>query len=409
MTPDNTRWRSKIAHACFALLAACHLSSASWAQSAPSSTAFPADAQVQTPEALKERLAGKRFSSVYANGSKATMYFAADQTLQLDMSTGFSARGAWRVEGPQICLQFPAGMPSGCGDAKVTAAHVYLRRYVNQEVIQLEMMPVLDQRSANVQPVQKPAFHAVPTSRPGVTMNIAWLVPGKTVSKVLLVVSGTDGGEGRIMIQGAVAATTGRLQYLAPHADLFDQAGIALVAMGCPTDQWSRFDQCDDDYRSSPQYVDDVSRVMDFLKEQYGWNDFYVFGHSSGGISSRWLALKMPGKLKGAVNSSVMNGKAGNLARSMLSFDMGAIQIPVLNIAHEQDECPSTPYYIVKRYARDNLVTVRGGTQSGPVCGGANRHSFEGRQRGVSGAIVQWMTTGKVQPYVDTDEVAASN
>jgi pimeloyl-ACP methyl ester carboxylesterase len=207
------------------------------------------------------------------------------------------------------------------------------------------------------------------------------------------------------MIQGTGSIVYGKsLQYFYPHAELFKQAGIALVAMGCPTDQWEREGQCDDDYRSSKQYVDDVSKVIQLLRKQYAFKDFYIFGHSSGGISSRWLSLKMPDQLKGAINSSVMNGTAGTLARSMWSFDMAAIKIPVLNIAHEKDACPSTPYAAVKRYSRNNLVTVRGGGQTGFVCGGANHHSFEDRQRGVSRAIIKWMTTGEVQTYVDSDD-----
>lgn len=350
------------------------------------------------------RLAGQKLTSRYANGMTASMLFGADQSLQLDMSTGLSAKGSWRVEGSQICFQFPAGVPSGCGEAKGTATQLYMRRFTNQEVVQLDVLAAgASPTTAPTRPALRSVFHAVPTDRSGVTMNIALLEPSQAASKVLLVVGGTPGSEGRIMIQDAMAATSGRLQYLAPHADLFDQAGIALVAMGCPTDQWARFGQCDDDYRSSQQYVDDVSHVMEFLRSQYGWQEFYVYGHSSGGISARWLSLKMPTQLKGAVNSSVMNGTAGSLARSMLRFDMSAITIPVLNIAHEDDQCPSTPYAVVKRYAKDNLVTVRGGGQSGHVCGGANRHSFEGRQRGVSKAIVQWITTGQVQTVVDTD------
>lgn len=334
----------------------------------------------------------------------ATLSYGADQSLQLSTSTGLSAQGTWRVEGSQICMQFTAVAPSGCGETEATVTHLYLRRYTNQEVVQLNALAAGEQAANNVRQGLHHVFHAVPTDRAGVTMNIALLEPSQPARKVLLVVAGTDGSEGRIMIQGPIAAISGRLQYLAPHADLFDQAGIVLVATGCPTDQWARYGQCDDDYRSSQQYADDISRVMDFLRAQYGWQDFYVFGHSSGGISSRWLSLKLPTQLKGAVNSSVMNGTAGNLARSMLRFDISALTIPVLNIAHEDDACPSTPYYTVKRYAKDNLVTVRGGGQSGPVCGGANHHSFEGRQRGVSRAIVRWMTTGAVQALVDRDE-----
>lgn len=253
----------------------------------------------------------------------------------------------------------------------------------------------------NTTQAQVPTFYEVPTGREGVTMNILFLNPEIPVEKVLIVVPGTPGSEGRIMIKGAGAARF-VFQYTAAYANLFKDAGIALVAMGCPTDQWS-YAQCDDSYRSSKQYAEDTSKVLELLRSKHGIKDFYLFGHSSGGISSRWLSLNMPDQFKGVINSSIMNGTAGTLARSTLSFDMSAIKIPVLNIAHEDDQCRSTPYYIVKRYSKDNLVTVRGGGQSGDVCGGTNRHSFEGRQKGVSQAIIKWINTGEVQKFVDED------
>lgn len=388
------------------LVTAAFLSPGTWAQSTAPST-FPTDAHPLNPQALQERLAGKRFTSRYANGITATMHYGADQAMQMDLSNGLSARGSWRVDGSQVCFQFQT-VPSGCSEVRATASHIYQRRYTSPEVIALQALPAdvpaVAANTSSKQATLPPVFHAVPTERPEVTMNIALLQPSKPATRALLVVPGTPGSEGRIVIENAMAAYSGKLQYLAAHAALFDQAGIALVAMGCPTDQWARFGQCDDDYRKSAQYVDDVAKVMAFVRSQYGIQDFWVFGHSSGGISSRWLALSMPDRLKGAIHSSAMNATAGNLARTMVHFDMKAIQIPQLHIAHEQDECPSTLYAPVKRYAQDNLVTVRGGGQSGSLCGGSNRHSFEGRQRGVSRAIVQWISTGRVQPWVETDE-----
>jgi dipeptidyl aminopeptidase/acylaminoacyl peptidase len=248
---------------------------------------------------------------------------------------------------------------------------------------------------------QVPTFYEVPTGREGVTMNILVLNPEIPVVKALIVVPGTPGSEGRIMIKGAGAARF-VFQYTAAYANLFKDAGIALVAMGCPTDQWN-YAQCDDSYRSSKQYVDDTTKALEHLRSKHGFKDFYLFGHSSGGISSRWLSLNMPDQFKGVINSSIMNGTAGTLARSTLNFDMSAIKIPVLNIAHEDDQCRSTPYYIVKKYSKDNLITVRGGGQSGDVCGGTNRHSFEGRQKGVSQAIIKWINTGEVQKFVEED------
>lgn len=247
-------------------------------------------------------------------------------------------------------------------------------------------------------------FQQIPTDRPGVTMNIVMLSPPPDSKTALLVIPGTDGAEGRIMLRGYAAPQRGALQYLYDNADLFEKEKITLVATGCPTDEWKSYGMCMDSYRKSDTYAQDFSKIIKFLKENFQFEKFYIFGHSSGGISTRWLSVKIPNQLSGIINSSIMNGTAGNLASSTLGFDMAKITIPTLNIAHEADQCPSTPYFIVKNYSKDNLITVKGGGTSGPVCGGANRHSFEGRQRGVSKAIVKWITTGEVQPVVDSDD-----
>jgi len=247
-------------------------------------------------------------------------------------------------------------------------------------------------------------FQQIPTDRPGVTMNIVMPFPSPESKTALLIIPGTDGAEGRIMLRGPAALERGAMQYLYENIDLFEKEKITLVATGCPTDEWKSYGMCMDSYRKSDAYAQDFSKIIKFLKETFHFEKFYVFGHSSGGISTRWLSVKIPNQLNGIINSSIMNGTAGSLASSTVGFNMNSIQIPMLNIAHEVDQCPSTPYFIVKNYSKDNLVTVKGGGSSGPVCGGANRHSFEGRQRGVSKAIVKWMTTGEVQPVVDSDD-----
>lgn len=252
--------------------------------------------------------------------------------------------------------------------------------------------------------VKAQIFAPIATDRLGVTMNIVMLSPPPESKTALLVIPGTDGAEGRIMLRGSLAPERGAMQYLYANADLFEKANITLVATGCPTDEWKSYGMCMDAYRKSDTYAQDFSKIIQFLKETFQFEKFYVFGHSSGGISTRWLSVKIPSQLSGIINSSIMNGTAGSLANSTLGFDMRKITVPMLNIAHEADQCPSTPYFIVKNYAKDNLVTVKGGSTNGPVCGGANHHSFEGRQRGVSRAIVKWITTGEVQAVVDSDE-----
>ena len=248
---------------------------------------------------------------------------------------------------------------------------------------------------------QVPVFYEVPTDRVGVTMNIVVMESAQPKQKVLLVVPGSPGSDGRVMLRNAGAGAVDRaVQYFAHYKEMFDSSGIGLVGMGCPTDQWLNSDQCGDDYRSSQQYVDDVTKVIAFIKLRNDVKDFYLFGHSSGGISSRWLSLHMPEHFKGVINSSVMNRSFGGLAKSMAGFDMRAIKIPVLNIAHENDACPSTPYAVVKNYSSGNLITVRGGGESGDRCGKAHRHSFEGRQKAVSKAIINWINKSEIESLI---------
>ncbi len=246
-------------------------------------------------------------------------------------------------------------------------------------------------------------FHAIPAQRGDVTMNAVVLEDDTKPKVALLIIAGTGGADGRIYIKGLLAPKFGAMQYLFENADLFLKEGISLVATGCPTDQVNRFGDCTDDYRKSMTYANDFKKIIELLRDR-GYQKFYVFGHSSGGISSRWLSVNLPDEFSGVINSSIMNGTAMNLASSTLGFDMTKIKAPVLNIAHEDDQCPSTPYFIVKNYSHNNLVTVKGGGSSGPLCEGTNHHSFEGRQRGVSRAIAKWMTTGQVQAVVDSDD-----
>ena len=248
------------------------------------------------------------------------------------------------------------------------------------------------------------SFYKVPLPRPNVFMNIALLTEYNAKNKKAILA--IKGGDANIELKGLLELNYDGTQYLYNNQDIFLNSNIALVATGCPTDKVQSYNACGDAYRKTQQYADDFKVVIDFLKKKYEFENFYVFGHSSGGISTRWLSLYLDKDLSGAINSSVMNSSRSTdgLASSTAGFDMNKIKIPVLNISHKDDACPSTPYFIVKNYSKNNLVTVLGGGSSGPLCENTNRHSFEGRQRGVSRAIAKWISTGEVQEVVDSDD-----
>ena len=188
------------------------------------------------------------------------------------------------------------------------------------------------------------------------------------------------------------------------------QAGIALVQVDCPTDQWGDSPRppatrCLGDYRSSQQHADDVRRLMAQLKAQHGLKNFYILGHSIGTISSRWLAINLgKDEIAGTIHSSAMNSfvpqlfdLVGNLPREFPGKSAGA---PNLNVHNENDSCRSTPYNYVRDYSSGNLVTVRGGIPEGDPCGGGNLHSHQGREAVVVNAIIRWIKTKQVDQYI---------
>jgi hypothetical protein len=186
---------------------------------------------------------------------------------------------------------------------------------------------------------------------------------------------------------------------------IFEEAGIALVVMDCPTDQWSVLDGrptgCLDNYRSSKEHADDVRSVIARLRDEHGLSRIFLMGHSFGTISSRWLAKNLGSEISGSIHSASMNGfNRLGFATSLSGFSYDSIVSPILHVHNENDACPHTPYSIVKEYAGENLVTVRGGVPEGDPCGGGHLHSHQGREQLVVRSIISWIKTKKVDRLI---------
>ncbi len=193
--------------------------------------------------------------------------------------------------------------------------------------------------------------------------------------------------------------------------DVYAKAGITFVSVDCPTDEWGAEVRpgvvvsgpppgCLDNYRQSPQHADDVRQVMQVLRQEHGIRHFYIYGHSFGTISSRWLAKHLDKEIAGAIHSASINGPNLRAGYSVSGFNYASLTAPQLHIHHENDACRSNPYAAVKAYAGDKLVTVRGGLAQGDPCGGGHLHSFEGRDAEVAQVIADWVLRRKLDPVV---------
>lgn len=214
------------------------------------------------------------------------------------------------------------------------------------------------------------------------------------------------GNPGIARIQSVADKQRNLLPFMRMNQRIFQEEGIALVIMDCPTDQWGapgpHPTSCHDSYRSSKEHADDVRSVIAKLREEHGFSRIYVMGHSLGTISSRWLAKNLGNEIAGSIHSATVNAPIGprGYGSSVSGFQYDTITAPILHVHNEDDACRSTPYSIVKEYAGENLVTVRGGVPEGDPCGGGHLHSHQGREELVVRSIVSWIKTKKVDRLI---------
>ena len=135
------------------------------------------------------------------------------------------------------------------------------------------------------------------------------------------------GYPGIARIQSVADKQRNLLPFMRMNQRIFLEEGIALVIVDCPTDQWGAPGpdptSCLDGYRSSKEHADDVRSVIARLRDEHGISKIYIFGHSFGTISSRWLAKNLGNEINGSIHSAAMNGRnprgyANSLSRLFL-------------------------------------------------------------------------------------------
>ncbi|CAG9175376.1 hypothetical protein LMG23992_02942 [Cupriavidus laharis] len=180
---------------------------------------------------------------------------------------------------------------------------------------------------------------------------------------------------------------------------------MLTVMVDCPRARW---ESCDDAYRTSDQYAQDIGAVIDKVKADYGVSKVYVVGTSYGTVSSAFLALKLGGRIDGAVHTATFTDpRTGRQAHGtpMRDFNWGAVTVDQLFVHHKDDPCPLTQYRsIVARKGNAPLVTVQGSKGArGEPCDAFSAHGFVGRERPVMLAISDWILSRKVQETVGAD------
>lgn len=200
--------------------------------------------------------------------------------------------------------------------------------------------------------------------------------------------------------------------YLQQHVQelkpLLHQAGISLMTVDCPTDQWgargANPTACDDSYRSSQLHAQDVRALIERTRQTLPMKEIYVMGHSYGAVSSHWLAVHLGGELAGSVHSATQSvpggGPYSGYASTTAQVKPEMLPKNSIYLHHKGDLCRFTPYEFARKQALHGLMTVVGGNRWSDICGKASYHSYSERSAQVGTALVRWMNEGVITPLI---------
>ena len=231
-------------------------------------------------------------------------------------------------------------------------------------------------------------------TRPGVTLPFLFHRPAASPKGVMVIFSG---GDGTRMFRETLGRVHLGNNFLVRTSPEFVKNGYAVAIVDVPSDQASGMSP---GFRTSPQHVQDIAKLIDFLDAQ-GLKPLYLVGTSMGTLSVASLGLELrDSRVKGLVLTSTVGG-VGRLP-------LNRITLPVLMVHHGDDGCKFSPYrkalQLGKRISgspKVNFVEVRGGdTRQSDPCNPLSYHGFLGVEDQVVRVITDWAAGKSIPPQV---------
>ncbi|NVO00325.1 MAG: alpha/beta hydrolase [Geobacteraceae bacterium] len=222
-------------------------------------------------------------------------------------------------------------------------------------------------------------------TRQDVTVSFYYMKrEGAKASVVLL-----PGGSGGIGMKNGIPTSN---NFLVRSRELFAGNGFNVAVVGKPSDK----DDLDGSFRTGPEHIEDLRRVLAYLKKDADV-PVWVVGTSMGTISAAALAA-VAGKeeLSGIVlTSSVTEKKTGAVPGQKLEL----IRLPVMVVHHELDECkicvPADVPQIIRGLKnapiKKEVYVKGGGYPKGDPCQAQHWHGFIGLEKEVVNLVSAWI------------------
>lgn len=223
--------------------------------------------------------------------------------------------------------------------------------------------------------------------RDGVTENylMTWDDSEKPSSAVILFAGGL--GEVGISKNGDNINLTHSNNFLVRSRKLFVDKHTLSIVVDIPSDNLNGMSNT---FRKSSAHANDISKIIDNVKEQFPGIKIYLIGTSRGSMSAAYVGDALQSKIDGIILTSTYTLNGG-----IEDFHFQTIKIPMLLVHHHEDGCKVAPYYetkdISKKY-KIPLITVHGGDE--PIstpCEALSQHGYLGKEKEVVNEIKNWI------------------
>lgn len=224
-------------------------------------------------------------------------------------------------------------------------------------------------------------------TRPGVTVDVLAEMPGSAGALVLLF----EGAQGLLL--------PGSKGFAHKAFPIFLRQGMAAALIDAPTNRNGFRGGLDPRFRESRAHMSDIDAVVRALKLRYAL-PVWILGTSNGTRSAAAYAMHRSKEIAGVVlASSSTNPPYGKPIHE--SSRIKVVSVPLLAVAHLDDQCVGTPPAGAAKIARAATgspaavaMLFTGGLNTGPSpCGVETPHAFYGIEEDVVSAIVAFIAS----------------
>jgi len=223
-------------------------------------------------------------------------------------------------------------------------------------------------------------------TRAGVKQKLLLVEPDNPVSSVILF----GGGHGNLnlsVLNGVPSIKWGKKNFLVRMRKEFVQNGFTVAVIDAPSDRKSEKGMIGG-FRTSPLHVEDIDHVVAFLRRRKDI-PVWLIGTSRGTESTAYAAIYSKQSPAGAIlTSSMAEENAKGIPVTQMSLEK--IIVPVLIVAHKDDQCwvtpPSGAEDIKRKLVNAKKVEVKyfkGGSEPQSRLCGALAHGFFGIEKEV--------------------------